>query len=201
MIEPELTVAFVPTLPTDLGTRLSRYRPSPFLETMVPREIKKAHVNSRKSVVGVDASTAAAVSTLLLTPIPCGMSARSYLPRGNNNIAGVIEGADNCIPDSEFTGFISSTTSVIVVRHLGTSQSVKIVFTGACLPLDISASVNASRCAFGIYTERTPKSIETCVVVCPPTPSLISGVNLIFQMPTFQGKSGSGAGQVLLYVP
>lgn len=73
----ELVVVFVAALTTDSMAKVSWCQLSNFLEFPVPGEINEALANSRKNVVVVDACSPSAVSTLLLTPMLCGIAVRS----------------------------------------------------------------------------------------------------------------------------
>lgn len=135
------TVVFVPTLSAGSVSKISRSQLSKFLEALAPGEIKEARVNTRKNVVAVDACGQTAVSNLLSTSALCGVPVRSYLPRGKDTIVGVIQDVDVDIPDKDLVTLVSSTTVVSEVRRFGTSQSVKIVFRGDCLPATVKVGL------------------------------------------------------------
>lgn len=139
--QKEFTVVFVPTSPASSVSKISRCQLSTFLDGIAPGKIKEVRFNSRKNVVAVDASNSATVSSLLSTPLLCGVAVRSYIPRGHNTIVGVIQDVDNDIPDSDIAAIISSTSPVIEVRRFGNSQSVKIVFLSDCLPASVKVGL------------------------------------------------------------
>lgn len=135
------TVVFVPTLSTDSVSKISRSQLSRLLETIAPGSIQEAQVNPRKNVIAVDTCSAVAVSSLLSTPLLCGVPVRSHIPRGKNTIVGVIQDVDIDIPDTDLTSLVSSATVVTEVRRFGTSQSVKVVFRGDCLPVTLKVGL------------------------------------------------------------
>lgn len=126
--DPQLTVLFVPTVLTDSVTRIGRLQLSNLLEILIPAEIKEARVKSRKNVVTVDANTRTVVPSLLLTSVLCGMTVRSYLPRGKNAIASIIQDLDNDIPGSDLAVLVSSATTAMEGRRFETPKSVETVF-------------------------------------------------------------------------
>lgn len=72
----ELTAVFVTTVPTDSVSKISRRQLYNFLETLIPEIVKEVHVNSRKNVLAVDASTPTVVSTLFLRFVLCVVTLR-----------------------------------------------------------------------------------------------------------------------------
>lgn len=106
----------MPTVSRDSETKISRCELYHFFETLIPGKAKEARVISRKNVA-VDATIPAAVLTLLVTSVLCGMAVRSSLHRGMNKIAGVIQDVDNDIHDSYPAGLVLPTTNVVSERH------------------------------------------------------------------------------------
>lgn len=116
----ELTAVFVTTVPTDSVSKISRCQLYNFLETLIPGIVKEVHVNTRKNVLAVDASTPTVVATLFLRFVVCVVTVRWCLSRGRNTIEGVIQVVHNGIPDSYLVDLVLSTTAVIKVRRFGT---------------------------------------------------------------------------------
>ena len=128
---------FVPEVPDGNMKRLNRQSVSVLLEGLVPNEITDVRVNTRKNVLAIDVSNAAALNTLRNVTELDGMKVRSYIPVGYSVVTGVIYDVDTAIPSSDFDILVkpASEASVIAkVVRLGNSRCLKIVFKGDSLP-------------------------------------------------------------------
>lgn len=131
------TILFVPAVPNGNMKRLNRQTVSVLLEALVPNEIVDIRVNTRKNVLAIDVTHAAALNTLRNVTDLDGMKVRSHIPLGSDIVTGVIYDVDSAIPSSDLEVLVkpASEADVIAsVTRLGSSRCLKIVFKGDCLP-------------------------------------------------------------------
>ncbi|XP_037521596.1 uncharacterized protein LOC119398850 [Rhipicephalus sanguineus] len=131
------TILFIPEVPDGNMKRLNRQSVSALLERLVPNEITDIRVHTRKNVMAIDVSNAAALNTLRNVTELDGMKVRSYIPLGSSVVTGVIYDVDTVIPSSDFNILVKPANEASVIAkvfRLGNSHCLKMVFKGDSLP-------------------------------------------------------------------
>ncbi|KAG0438084.1 hypothetical protein HPB47_017153 [Ixodes persulcatus] len=128
------TVIFKPQDPTKLIAKLNPLTLSQELDSITPNGVIQIRPNYRLNLLAIDMRDNSSMKTILTLTILLGIKFQTYEAHPRSSAVGIIRDVDKDITETDLKKAISATTPVILVKRLGASETVKLVFATETMP-------------------------------------------------------------------
>lgn len=128
------TVIVKPQDPTKLIAKLNPLTLSQELDSITPHGVIQIRPNYRLNLLAIDMRDNSSMQTILTLTILLGIKVQTYEAHPRSSAVGIIRDVDKDITESDLKKAISATTPVILVKRLGASETVKLVFATETMP-------------------------------------------------------------------
>ncbi|KAG0433122.1 hypothetical protein HPB47_020209, partial [Ixodes persulcatus] len=128
------TVIVKPQDPTKLIAKLNPLTLSQELDSITPNGVIQIRPNYRLNLLAIDMRDNSSMKTILTLTILLGIKVQTYEAHPRSSAVGIIRDVDKDITETDLKKAISATTPVILVKRLGASETVKLVFATETMP-------------------------------------------------------------------
>ncbi|KAG0436627.1 hypothetical protein HPB47_017855 [Ixodes persulcatus] len=128
------TVIVKPQDPTKLISKLNPLTLSQELDSITPNGVIQIRPNYRLNLLAIDMRDNSFMKTILTLTILLGIKVQTYEAHPRSSAVGIIRDVDKDITETDLKKAISATTPVILVKRLGASETVKLVFATETMP-------------------------------------------------------------------
>ncbi|KAG0417502.1 hypothetical protein HPB47_005549 [Ixodes persulcatus] len=120
--------------PTKLIAKLNPLTLSQELDSITPNGVIQIRSNYRLNLLAIDMRDNSSMKTILTLTILLGIKVQTYEAHPQSSAVGIIRDVDKDITETDLKKAISATTPVILVKRLGASETVKLVFATETMP-------------------------------------------------------------------
>ncbi|CAN7996510.1 unnamed protein product [Ixodes hexagonus] len=129
-----LTVIMKPIDTKKLIARLNPLTLSEMLDSIAPSGVIQIRPNYKLNLLAIDTRDSSSKKTILAKTILLRIKVQTYEPHPRSSAIGIIHGVDKEITEDDLKMAISATVPVTLVKRLGSSEVVKLVFATETLP-------------------------------------------------------------------